>query len=1027
MKNSKLLAKSITLGLIFAMPYVIANAADIVINSDTSYNGPYNAEDGGVKINSNVTLSGNDTTEMVISGSFTGYPRALQIDGTISTAKSLTVNGGTYLTNSGKITGIDTVTLTNTVNKHSGSGALSPSLDNRGTIENVNNLVLGGYVTNTGTINVNSINNANDGTVLQIGNQADGKITVTTTANIDQLGNKGEFTANTINLNKNGNGIHNQENGVVTAENITGEGYIHNAGSSKVDADTINVTEVSNSAGATIITSSITANTFSNNGTVKASEDAAENVLGYLNAKKFTNSGTLTVSDTNVSESINNSGTLTLDKIGSADNAVSVTNQKNANLTVDGDTVASTFSNQGTADLNSITVNEVYNSGTFIADNFNAITKVSNTNGASMTVDKIGTAENTVRLDNSNNSTITVNGDAYVNNLSNNGTMTVDGSITGSGYFSRNENASLTADKLVVTADGWNEINGKVDVDNMDVNGTMAVHTDKLDVSDTTNINANLQFRAASGNSQLNNVNLNNTSLQIGGKSLTITGNMNVSGTEARLETWVYDNNKESAKTINVNGNLTLEEGAELLVTNTAGDESKVKVNNIILKDGATLNNGSRYASSLGSDTKAFEDFSVTTLTGTNANIINEGKMQIGTLNGDNNNIEVHSLDKAQITITTNNDTNLQVTGTSEATDNFDRNNLADSLQSLADTVDITSGEQLDNVVAEEGKIFGRMTAKVDDYGNVIAGSVVEEGHIANEGITELANVALMAWRAENDEMHQRMGELRSSKGEAGIWARMKRGESESGDMNIKNQYSTYQLGYDERVGDSNWYLGGAISRTEGKSSFATGSGENQSTGFTVYGTYVGDDGQYVDLSAKYARLDNEFDVIGRGGLESTGDYRNNGYAFSAEYGKRIEAGNDFWVEPQVQLTYGHLSSANYTTSRGVMATQEAMDSVVGRVGFAAGKDIGAGNVYVKASYLYDFDGDTSVDTSVTMNDGVNSRTYEQDLGGGWFEFGIGTNINLSETSHLYFDVERAVGGDIDTPWQWNAGVRFDF
>ena len=280
-----------------------------------------------------------------------------------------------------------------------------------------------------------------------------------------------------------------------------------------------------------------------------------------------------------------------------------------------------------------------------------------------------------------------------------------------------------------------------------------------------------------------------------------------------------------------------------------------------------------------------------------------------------------------------------------------------------------------------------------------------------------------MAWRAENDEMHQRMGELRSSKGEAGIWARMKRGESESGDLNIKNQYSTYQLGYDEKVGDSNWYLGGAISRTEGKSSFATGSGENQSTGFTVYGTYVGDDGQYVDLSAKYARLDNEFDVFGRDGIESTGDYRNNGYAFSAEYGKRIETGNEFWVEPQVQLTYGHLSSANYTTSRGIKAAQDAMDSIVGRVGFAAGKDIGAGNVYVKASYLYDFDGDTSV----TMNDGVNSRTYEQDLGGGWFEFGIGTNINLSETSHLYFDVERAVGGDIDTPWQWNAGVRFDF
>lgn len=600
--------------------------------------------------------------------------------------------------------------------------------------------------------------------------------------------------------------------------------------------------------------------------------------------------------------------------------------------------------------------------------------------------------------------------------------MTVDGTVTGYGYFSRNENALLKADKLIVTADEWNEINGAVDVDNMDVNGTMAVLTDKLDVAYTTNINADLQFRAESGNSKLNNVNLNNASLQVGGESLTITGDMNVTGSEARFETWDYDNTNGDKK-IEVQGNMTLEEGASLLITNSTGAGSSFEANNIILNEGSTLSNSERYASSLDDYTDAFNNFSVTTLNGTNATIVNDGNMNIGTLNGTDNNIEVHSLEEAQVTIDTNKSIGLQVTGTSEATDNFDQNNILGSLQDLADTVSIGSGNQLDSVLAQESDIIGETTALVDEYGNIIANTVIEKGHIANEGITELANVAFMAWRAENDEMHQRMGELRSSNGEAGIWARMKRGESKYGDMDIKNQYSTYQLGYDEKVGDSNWYIGGAISRTEGKSSFATGSGENQSTGFTVYGTYVADDGQYVDLSAKYARLDNEFDVFGRSGIESTGDYRNNGYAFSAEYGKRIEAGNDFWVEPQVQLTYGHLSSANYTTSRDVKAAQDAMDSVVGRLGFAAGKDIGAGNVYVKASYLYDFDGDTNV----KMTDGQNSAVYDQDLGGGWFEVGIGTNINLSETSHLYFDVEKTYGGDIETPWQWNAGVRFDF
>lgn len=952
MKSNKLLAKSITLGLILAMPYGVVSAEDIVISSDTIYSGPYNAENGGVQISSDVTLSGDENTDMEMSGKFTGFPRALQVNGTIKTANSLTVNGGTYVVSSGKISDIGTITLTNTVNSHTGGG-LSVSLDNRGTIENVNTLVLGGRTTNTGTISVGAINKADDGngTTLDIGNQAGGKIEVTGTVNVDQLGNSGEINAKVINLTASGNnGIHNQNSGKITAEGITGTGYIHNAGDT-IDAGTISITrDITNNAASTIITDKITADSLQNDGTIKASADAVDNVLSELNVRKFTNSGTLTVTNANVSESVTNSGTLTLDKIGSAENLVNIRNQSNGNLTVNGNVFGNFYSG------------------------------------------------------------------------GNNGTMTVKGTVTGYGYFSRNENASLTADKLIVTADGWNEINGAVNVDNMDVNGTMAVLTDKLDVADTTNIKANLQFRAESGNSKLNKVNLNNASLQVGGESLTITGDMNVTGSEARFETWDYDNTNGDKK-IEVQGNMTLEEGASLLITNSTGAGSSFEANNIILNEGSTLSNSERYASSLDDYTDAFNNFSVTTLNGTNATIVNDGNMDIGTLSGTDNNIEVHNLEKAQITIGTNNSTGLQVTGTSEATDNFDQNNILGSLQGLADTVEITNGNQLNNVVAEEGKIFGEITAEVDANGNVVAGSVIENGNIANEGITELANVAFMAWRAENDEMHQRMGELRSSNGEAGIWARMKRGESKYGDMDIKNQYSTYQLGYDEKVGDSNWYIGGAISRTEGKSSFATGSGENQSTGFTVYGTYVADDGQYVDLSAKYARLDNEFDVFGRSGIESTGDYRNNGYAFSAEYGKRIEAGNDFWVEPQVQLTYGHLSSANYTTSRDVRVTQDAMDSVVGRLGFAAGKDIGAGNVYVKASYLYDFDGDTNV----KMTDGKNSAVYDQDLGGGWFEVGVGTNINLSETSHLYFDVEKTYGGDIETPWQWNAGVRFDF
>ena len=676
-------------------------------------------------------------------------------------------------------------------------------------------------------------------------------------------------------------------------------------------------------------------------------------------------------------------------------------------------------------------------------------------------------AENSLKITTSetitNNSNIVANTITMNNHLINRGRITADEKLT-TNNFTIDNRGNISGSSIIVTGNGELKNSGTIDI-----NGELKTYSGRIynskDLTAGTIVTNGQVRNDANGKISVEET-INAKSLynsgSVSGKKLITLGGLTNGGFSAgsnpdamlnfddidtrdiintgKIEAQTIDNDLNIANMgkMTISDKMTVEgvlkngEGADITAQNiiikqnsaaSGSDTTSFNKGSMTVKGSLDLQDGANFSFENGAGTSV----NINSLQGDGNNNLNIAAgttgIQIGTANLTNGNITVNDLTKDQITIRTNNSTGLQVIGTSNATKRFNSSDLAGSMQQLVDTVGIGTGNQLDSALAQESDILPEITALVDDNGNVIINSIRTKGHVANEGITELANVAFMAWRAENDEMYQRMGELRSSKGEAGIWARMKRGESKYGDMDIKNQYSTYQLGYDEKVGDSNWYIGGAISRTEGKSSFATGSGENQSTGFTVYGTYVADDGQYVDLSAKYARLDNEFDVFGRSGIESTGDYRNNGYAFSAEYGKRIEAGNDFWVEPQVQLTYGHLSSANYTTSRDVRAAQDAMDSVVGRLGFAAGKDIGAGNVYVKASYLYDFDGETSV----SMTDGKNSAVYEQDLGGGWFEVGIGTNINLSETSHLYFDVEKTYGGDIETPWQWNAGVRFDF
>lgn len=435
--------------------------------------------------------------------------------------------------------------------------------------------------------------------------------------------------------------------------------------------------------------------------------------------------------------------------------------------------------------------------------------------------------------------------------------------------------------------------------------------------------------------------------------------------------------------------------------------------------------NGMELEVANGGTWSADADSFVNNLTVKDGGIINMAgngqKLSIDNLTADSAIVKTNDVNNQMVVSKDANAQNVTVEGSGAIADQIaagetDASKLADVVVKKDETAG-TSTTVVDKVTTDEGVIGGRFEGFVDEKGNV-TGSQAK--NTTNTAISEMGSIALMAWRQENNDMNKRLGELRNSNGEHGIWTRMTRGESEF--KSVKNQYNAYQIGYDEKLStDKSWTVGAALTYTDAQSSFAGGSGENTHKGFAVYGSKLNEDGSFIDLIAKYARLEHEFDAVGGIGK---GEYDTNGYSVSAEYGKRFEKGNGFWVEPQVELTYGKVGSVNYATDK-AMAYQDGMESLVGRVGFSLGKDIKDGNVYVRASYLYDFDGETEV--TMMSKDGKASDTYEQDLGGGWFEVGVGTNINLSDATYVYFDVEKTYGGDVATPWQWNAGVRYSF
>ena len=462
--------------------------------------------------------------------------------------------------------------------------------------------------------------------------------------------------------------------------------------------------------------------------------------------------------------------------------------------------------------------------------------------------------------------------------------------------------------------------------------------------------------------------------------------------------------------------------GSEVYVGSVAGEtKADIIINGNIesLNDGKVDVRLETKDSSLNGSVKAY---SASYNTGANRNLTLsngatwnvKGVSDVTTLSGEGGNIIVNDITEEQVAVGTDNTKKLTVAAAANATGIT--GDAEKDLEALSKTV-VAGAEKkaaADTAKITGGSVYDEVSAEIKEDGTL--GNVNKEVAAANVSVNDMVAVGMMSWRAEMNDMNKRMGELRNANGEHGVWVRMVRGESEYN--SVKNQYNQYQLGYDEKLSvDKRWTVGVALSYTDAENNFAQGTGESTNKALSVYGSKLNDDGTFIDLIAKYARLENDFTVQGGQG---DADYDTNAYSFSAEAGKRIQQGKGLWIEPQVELTYGKVSAVDYVTKNDVKVAQDGMESLVGRIGFSLGKDIEKGNVYARASYLYDFDGETKA----TLN---NDAVLENDLGGGWWEVGVGANINLSKATYIYADIEKTFGGEVDTNWQWNLGVRYSF
>ena len=280
------------------------------------------------------------------------------------------------------------------------------------------------------------------------------------------------------------------------------------------------------------------------------------------------------------------------------------------------------------------------------------------------------------------------------------------------------------------------------------------------------------------------------------------------------------------------------------------------------------------------------------------------------------------------------------------------------------------------------------------------------------------------------DRLNKRMGEMRYVNGEEeqGLWVRLRHDRiGQSGDFRSMN--TMYEVGYDVKQPTDNGEhrIGMAIDYMRGSTTYddIMGKGETKRYGLWLYDTWLGEKGHYTDYIVKWGHLSNDFDIRDKDSLENiTGDYSNNVFSVSAEYGKKNDMGNNWYFEPQAQLQLARVTGADYVTTQGSKVNVDGINSLIGRAGFRIGRDMDENStVYLKADLLHEFMGDQTV----TAADATGTLCEEFENKGTWYDVGFGFAAKMSKNSYAFMDFEKSFGNDNDETYQINAGMQWTF
>lgn len=399
-------------------------------------------------------------------------------------------------------------------------------------------------------------------------------------------------------------------------------------------------------------------------------------------------------------------------------------------------------------------------------------------------------------------------------------------------------------------------------------------------------------------------------------------------------------------------------------------------------------------------------------------------QLNLGTLTGTGNSFYFATSD-ASVNIKENGNAESEteplidsITGSGSVNDDVGGN-----LESLADMVTIGTQSGTDvltntKLTLESGDVFGETTGTLNENGELEG--VKTSVNMNNVRIAEFAmRTPMQIARIESNDLRKRLGDIRSSEGATGVWARYDGGRFSGGEF--ENKFNKVQVGADTALAAYGSRLGLSFSYTQGDADMSGISADTDAYSLAAYGMWFGEAGQFADVIGRVGTVDTDL---------ATRTYKTNYdqlmLSLSGEFGWRFDLTDTFYAEPSAELTYTRVDGETFKANSNTLGIDD-YDSMVGRIGATAGLNCsqGRGGVYARFGVAHEFMGDgrfTAVNAAGTAADPI-----EVDGKDTWVEYAVGANFNITKQTYVWADLERTSGAEVDEDWRATIGVRHAF